>query len=102
MNKIVLLLSVISVIGCAPEFYSPNRVKIPELKQKKDVRLSCATGYLEFEAQIAYALTNNIGLIIKLCKLCRSSTDETGFDGGGGGGIEFGGRVFFLEGKCNI
>ncbi len=85
-----------SFIGCAPEFYAPNRIHIPELKQKGDVRLSGATGYLQIEAQFAYALTNNIGILSNFANY-GSSTDETGFDEGGGGGIEFGAGYFFSK-----
>ena len=93
MNKIVLLLSVITILGCAPEFYSPNRVNIPELKNKKDIRVSFAKGYLGFEAQMAYALTNNIGLISNYANYVDGE-DSEGFDGGSGSGIEFGGGYF--------
>ncbi|MBL0082895.1 MAG: hypothetical protein IPP37_10900 [Saprospiraceae bacterium] len=63
--------------------------------------LDCrAKGYLEFEAQIAYALTNNIGLI-SILLIMGQSTDKTGFDVGGGGGIELG-AGYFSKRKFNI
>lgn len=93
MNKIVLLLSVITILGCAPEFYSPNRVNIPELKNKNDIKVSFAKGYLGFEAQMAYALTNNIGIVSNYANYVDGE-DSEGFDGGNGSGLEIGAGHF--------
>lgn len=93
MKHLFCILVLFSFIGCAPEYYAPNRIQIPELKQKGDLRLSGATGYLQMEAQFAYALTKNIGLLANYASY-GSSTDEDGFDEGGGGGIEFGAGYF--------
>ncbi len=80
-------------MSCAPEFYSPNRINIPELKNKRDFRMTVAKGYLGFEAQMAYALTNNIGLISNYANYVDGE-DSEGFDGGNGAGVEFGAGYF--------
>lgn len=93
MNKIVILLSTLTIMSCAPEFYSPNRINIPELKHKKDLRITAAKGYLGFEAQMAYAITNKIGLITNYANYVDGE-DSEGFDGGNGSGLEFGTGYF--------
>ncbi|HMS98943.1 MAG TPA: hypothetical protein PKA12_09365 [Saprospiraceae bacterium] len=93
MNKIVLLLSVITIMGCTPEFYSPNRVNIPELSKKKDFKISVAKGYIDFEAQTAYAITNHFGLMCNYANI-SSRTSDTNFELGGGRLLEIGGGYF--------
>lgn len=84
-------------MGCAPEFYSPNRINIPELGQKKDFKVSIAKGYIDFEAQTAFAVTNHFGL---MCNYANTSyrTSDTNFEVGGGRLFEIGGGYFTKKG----
>lgn len=93
MKKVILIILGFNLIGCAPEFYSPNRVNIPELKNKNDLKVSAARGYLGLETQFAYAITKNIGVIANYANYLDGE-DENGFDAGNGSGIEFGGGYF--------
>ncbi len=98
MKNIFIMLLIIPVVGCAPEFYAPNRINIPELRNKGDIRVSAATGYLQFEALMAYAITNNIGIIGNYASYGQS-TNSRGFQEAGGGGFEIGGGYFKSKGN---
>ncbi|MFN8320408.1 MAG: hypothetical protein U0V54_13400 [Saprospiraceae bacterium] len=93
MKNLFLFILILPFLSCAPEFYSPNRINIPELGKKKDFKITIVKGYIDFEAQTAYGLTNHIGI---LCNYANTSyrNSSTNFEVAGGRMFEIGGGYF--------
>jgi hypothetical protein len=70
-----LLIFLVLVYSCAPA-YVPNRVNAPLLTNKGEIQISASIGTSGFDPQIAYAVTNSIGLMANASVLDMSS-DET-------------------------
>ncbi len=89
MKIIVFLFLAFSFLACSPRFYAPNRINIPELKKKNDLKLTAAKGYLDLEIQSAYAITDHVGA---MCNYVNTSfrNSNTNFESAGGSLLELG------------
>lgn len=75
-------------IGCNPKYYAPNTHNVPLLQQKGNGVASFAAGEARAELQGAYAVTNNLALMLNLASF-KQKNDEEG-DGGKGNLLEAG------------
>lgn len=62
ISTILFLVIIFSLNSCAPA-YTPNVVNVPLLTNKNEVQASLSVGTSGTDAQLAYALTNHIGLM---------------------------------------
>ncbi|CAN5435185.1 hypothetical protein BH10BAC1_BH10BAC1_07350 [soil metagenome] len=65
-------------IGCAP-LYTPNLVHIPLFSDKNDADIQLATGTCGYDAQIAYAPINHLGVMINSSFKNKEVTDTNYF-----------------------
>lgn len=63
MKNIVLLSLFVSVTSCAP-LYTPNLVHVPLFSDKNDADVQFGTGTCGYDAQVAYAPINHLGLMV--------------------------------------
>jgi len=74
-KRLFIAISVISIIGlftsCSPE-YIPNMVNTPIFSNQGEFQATVATGTSNFDAQLGYAITDNIAIIAN-----GSYADET-------------------------
>src|SRR3989339_701931 len=74
-KRLFIAISVISFIGlfssCSPE-YIPNMVNTPLFSNQGEFQATVATGTSNFDAQLGYAITDNIAIIAN-----GSYADET-------------------------
>lgn len=62
-NDIIILLSLVGTLSsCSPE-YIPNMVNTPVFSNKGEFQATVATGTSNFDAQLGYAITDNIAVI---------------------------------------
>lgn len=54
---------VIAITSCSPPSYIPTMVNSPMFKNKGEFQASIATGTTNLDAQLGYAITNNIAII---------------------------------------
>ena len=60
----IVVIVVISIMtSCSPE-YVPNMVNSPMLSNQGEFQASVATGTSNFDAQTAFAITDNIGIMV--------------------------------------
>ena len=60
---IIMLFSLIGILSsCSPE-YIPNMVNTPVFSNKGEFQATVATGTSNFDAQLGYAITDNIAVI---------------------------------------
>ena len=69
-----LVLSIFILDSCAPA-YTPNVVNVPLLTNKNEVQASIHGGFSGADAQLAYALTNHLGIMSNWNY--RNSTNDT-------------------------
>jgi hypothetical protein len=67
-TKTLLLLSLLSTIGCSATYYKPNVMNMPNFKEKNEVFLSANLATSDFfyafegDVQAAYAVTKHLGI----------------------------------------
>lgn len=83
-----MLLAALAFGGCAPKYYAPNTHNVPLLNRDGDYAASFAFGDSRGELQGAYAITEDLGLMLNAAFFERRN-DEEG-DGGKGGLLEVG------------
>jgi len=69
----LLTIGVISLYSCAPS-YVPNVINTPLLNNKNEIQASVYGGTSGFDPQLAYAITNNIGVMLNGSFENRSDT----------------------------
>ena len=61
--SVMVLIVAMTFIGCTP-LYIPNVVNTPLFSNKNEIQASVHYGTAGFDPQIAYAITNNIGVMV--------------------------------------
>jgi hypothetical protein len=84
----LLVLAPLVFGACAPKYYAPNTHNVPILTRARDFSATGALGDARVEVQGAYALTNQLGVMLNAAAFDKPE-DEDG-DGGSGGLLEVG------------
>lgn len=69
-----ILASFVLLTSCAP-IYIPNNVNTPLLTEAKEFTLNMSTGMDGFDCQLAYAVTDDIGLMLNGAYLSKDGTN---------------------------
>ena len=64
IRMLTLALGLSFAIGCSPVVYKPNRIQVPELQKKGDLRIGGSIGFDGKNLQGAYALTDQLGIMV--------------------------------------
>jgi hypothetical protein len=74
----LLLIAVIASTSCNPPSYIPTMVNTPMFNNKGEFQATVAAGSTNFDAQLGYAITKNIGIIVNgsYADQKNDSTDE--------------------------
>ncbi len=73
--ELFLLLLLFGMAGCAPK-YIPSVIHAPMLNNKGEIQASVSGGTSSFSPQIAYAVTDNIGIMLNGSFANRDSTED--------------------------
>jgi hypothetical protein len=84
----LVLLAPLAFGACSPKYYAPNTHNVPLLTRDGDYAIVAAIADSRGELQGAYALTNDLGVLLNAAAF-EKRDDEQG-DGGGGGLLELG------------
>ncbi len=76
ITQLTILSLIILLSGCAP-LYIPNTVNTPLLSNKGEIQGAVYTGTSGFDPQLAYAITDNIGIMLN-GSFENSESDTTG------------------------
>ena len=63
-GNIITLLAIIFIFSCTPPLYIPNTANVPVLLEQGDLEIGISTGSNGWDAQLATAITDNIGIMV--------------------------------------
>lgn len=89
MRNYIMALCLTFIISSCTTLYIPNRINVPELQKKGDLRASAAVGLGGFNFQTAYAVNKNLGILANYYNT-ESRDYHTHFLYGGAAGLEVG------------
>jgi hypothetical protein len=87
-RPLACLLLALALPACSPKYYAPNTHNIPLLTRDGDYSAAFAFGDSRGELQGAYALTNDLGVLLNAAYF--DHRDDADGDGGEGGLLEVG------------
>lgn len=96
-----MVLCLTFMISSCTTLYIPNRINVPELQKKGDLRASAAVGLGGFNFQTAYAVNKHLGILANYYNT-ESRDYHTQFLYGGAAGLEVGAGYYSTYKKSLI
>lgn len=82
ISSTLILCTTALLCGCSPYYYSPNKVNIPNLRERNDMRVDAGFGggwiMKGADLQAAYAITSHVGIMAN-CALTGSRESSTNY-----------------------
>jgi archaellin len=75
--KMFLFFSLIAAVGCAPVYYKPNLMNVPNFCNKEEAFLVANLSDAGYELQAAYAVTDHIGVQVNYATFSSKKKSES-------------------------
>jgi hypothetical protein len=74
--KITVFLVIFSTMGCAPVYYKPNLMNVPNFREKDEAFAAIHLSDNGFDWQVAYAVTDHIGVQANYMAFIKARKDD--------------------------